>query len=334
MDFSVIIAARNMGRTVGECVLATLSQSVPRNLYEVIVVDDGSTDQTAAIARRCGVRTLSQRSSGLAAARNTGAQAARGDIVVFLDADCVPKLDWLAQMVSPFADSKIVGVKGAYQTNQSGLLPRLIQAEWDDTYRRLQENNAIDLVDGYSAAYRRDAFLAAGGFDPSFAAASDVELSCRLTKAGHRLVFAPKAAVYHYHGNSLTSYVEEAIRSGLWRSLLYARHPETLLSNGDPRPELQAQIPLVGLTLGTLLLGTRWRRCLPLSGLFTLAFASTTVPSALRARSSGDDVALAAPVLQFLRALGLGFGMAVGSVTLLIQRVSQLLFPERGRRLP
>jgi GT2 family glycosyltransferase len=332
MDFSVIIPARNAGRTIGECVLATLSQSVPRNLYEVIVVDDGSEDQTAVIARRCGVRVISQPPLSLAAARNTGARAARGDILVFVDADCVPKLDWLAQMVAPFADRQVAGVKGAYLTNQEGLLPRLIQAEWEDTYRRLQETETIDLVDGYSAAYRRDLFLDAGGFDASFALAADVELSCRLTKAGRKLVFAPKAAVYHYHGNSLGGYFEQAIRHGLWRSLLFARHPEALQSSGDARPELQAQIPLVGLTVGTLLLGTRWPRLLGLSGLLTLAFASTTVPAAMRARQSGDDVALAAPLLQFLRALGLGFGMTVGSVTLLVQRlVNTLTGPRRSR---
>ena len=79
MYCSVIIPARNAGRTIGECLLAVLSQSVPRELYEVLVVDDGSTDQTLAIARKCGARVVPQPALGPAAARNTGARVAKGD---------------------------------------------------------------------------------------------------------------------------------------------------------------------------------------------------------------------------------------------------------------
>jgi len=84
---SVIIPARNAARTIGECLLAVLSQSVPRSLYEIIVVDDGSTDATARIARSHNVRVIPQPPLGVAAARNTGARAARGEILLFVDAD-------------------------------------------------------------------------------------------------------------------------------------------------------------------------------------------------------------------------------------------------------
>lgn len=324
MEFSVVIPARNAGQTIGECILATLSQSVPREHYEIIVIDDGSVDQTAAIARRCGVRVVLQPALGEAAARNAGARAARGDLVVFLNPDCLPKLDWLAQMVAPFADPSIDGVKGAYLTHEEGLLARLIQAEWEDVYRRLQQTESIGLIDGYSAAYRRSTFMAFSGLDPTFAQASDIELSCRMSRAGRRLVFAPKAGVYHAHAASLTDYLERMVRNGLWRALLFARHPAALQSSGEAMPELQAQIPLAGLATTALLLGLRWPKFLPLSGLFSIAFASTTVPSAVRARKNGDDAALAAPGFQLLRAIALGFGLTIGGLTLLTRRLSEV----------
>jgi GT2 family glycosyltransferase len=325
MYFSVIIAARNAGQTIGETILAVLSQSVPRDHYEVLVVDDGSIDQTTAVARKCGARVVVQPPIGLAAARNTGARAARGDLCVFLDPYSIPKLDWLAQMVAPFNDPSVAGVQGAYRTNQAGLFARLVQSELDETYRRLAGQPSLTVIAGMPAAYRRRDFLAAGGFDPSFAAAEDLELSCRLSAGGRRLVFAPKACADHYHHPTLRGYLEQRTREGLWRSLVNARFPGQLGGEDLPSPVLRTQIPLVGLTLGTLVLGTRWPRLWRWSGLCLAAFASTTVPGAWRARDAGGDVALASPGLGLARALAFALGIGTGSLTVFGQALWQRL---------
>ncbi|MGH2457356.1 MAG: glycosyltransferase [Chloroflexota bacterium] len=328
MYYSVVIPARNAGKTIGECVLAALSQSAPKEVYEIVVVDDGSVDGTGAIARSHGVRVIPQPPLGMAAARNTGARAARGEIVVFLDADSVPALDWLAQMVAPFDDPSIVGVKGAFQSHETDLLSRLIQAEHDDRYRRLEPGAAVDFIDGYPAAYRRAAFLAVGGFDPSLAAAEDVELSYRLAKSGKRFTFAPKAKVHHDHGMTFQRYAARKLRYGLWRSLVYARHPGAARSDRSTPAELRTQIPLAGLTVASVVLSSRWQRMLPLAGVFLAAFTSTTMPFAWKARKAGTDAAIASPVLLFVRALALGTGLAIGGTSLagqnLLQRVSAL----------
>lgn len=321
MFCSVVIPARNASRTIGESVLSVLSQSVPRELYEVIVVDDGSTDATGAIARSHGVRVIPQPPLGAAAARNTGARAARGEILLFLDADCVPALDWIGQMLAPFEDPTVVGVKGVYLTHQEALLPRLIQAEYEDKYRRLERYETIDFIDGYSAGYRRAAFMSAGGFDTSLAAAEDIELSYRLAKSGQKLVFAPKARVYHYHGANIRRYASRKLRYGLWRSLVYARHPDKTEGDAHTPPELRVQIPLAGLAVVATLLGLRWGRWRPVAGGLLLAFGATTFPFAWRSRRAGTDVAIAAPGLLFVRALGLGLGLAIGGTSLLGQRL-------------
>ncbi|HVB97287.1 MAG TPA: glycosyltransferase [Chloroflexota bacterium] len=320
---SVIVPARNAARTIGECLLSVLSQSLPRELYEIIVVDDGSTDATVRIARSHNVRVIPQPPLGVAAARNTGARAAKSDILLFVDADCVPALDWIGQMLVPFEDPMVVGAKGAYLTHQEHLLPRLVQVEYEEKYRRLERFDSIDFIDGYSAAYRRSAFLAAGGFDVSLAAAEDVELSYRLSKSGQRLVFAPKAHVFHYHGESLHRYATRKLRYGLWRSLVYARHPDKTQGDSHTPPELRAQIPLAGFAVGAAVLGIRWPKFLGISGVLLALFATTTAPFAWRARRAGIDAAIAAPVLLLVRALGLGVGLTIGSGSLFGQRLVQ-----------
>lgn len=320
---SVIIPARNAAGTIGECILAVLSQTMPRDLYEVIVVDDGSSDRTPGVARQLGARVVPQPPFGAAAARNTGARVARGEILVFVDPDCVPRVDWLAQMVAPFQATDVVAVTGAYETHQEALIPRSIQAQLDDTYRRRGQAGATSIVEGYSAAYRRSVFAALGGFDPALGSADDVELSYRIASCG-RLVFTPKAIVLHRHGPSLGHYIERNLRDGLWRSLVYARHPGRLLVQPGASVVERGQIPLAGLAVASAVAGTRSPGALRVTGLALAAFLVTSVPAAWRSRQAGADVALATPGLAFARSAATSVGLSVGGAAVLAQRVLQL----------
>ena len=98
---SVIVPVYNGAATLGGCLRALAQQTLPRAWYEVIVVDDGSADESAAIAAREGVCVLRQEHAGAAAARNRGACAARADILLFTDADCEPQQDWIEAMLAP-----------------------------------------------------------------------------------------------------------------------------------------------------------------------------------------------------------------------------------------
>jgi len=210
MDYSIIIPAFNAETTIASCLEAVLAQNFPRDQYEVVVVDDGSTDTTSKIIQTFPVLYIHQENKGPAAARNKGAQIATGDIVLFTDADCVPNHNWLEEMVSPFLVSeKISGVKGAYKTAQQSLTARFAQAEFEDRFALLKKSAFIDMVDTYSAAFKREVFCGVGGFDPSFPVANneDTELSYRLVASGHRLVFNPRAFVYHTHPDTLKKYL-------------------------------------------------------------------------------------------------------------------------------
>jgi glycosyltransferase involved in cell wall biosynthesis len=302
--------------------MAVLSQSLPRDSYELIVVDDGSTDQTASIARKRGARVLPRSALGLAAARNAGLQASRSDIVVFLDPDCLPRLDWLAEMIQPFGDPTVVGVQGAYASDQRELMPRLIQSECEETYRNLEAHPTTDVIRGYSAAFRRSVLVGFEGFDPSFTVGDDLELSRRLARNGLRLIFNGRARVYHRHGDSVWRYLERSLRDGLWDSLIRARHSDEADDDTQIPRALRAEVPLAGLTLVSFVLGARWRRILPLAGILAATFTTMVAPSAWRARDSGTDVALTLPGLHFLRSLALGSGMAIGRGAVASNQVS------------
>ena len=317
---SIIIPAYNAAATLAECLGALDRQTIDRASFNVIVVDDGSTDGTAEIARRAGVKVISQPHSNPAVARNRGARAARGPILVFTDADCVAAADWLAEMLAPFTDPRVTGVKGAYRTRQRHLLARFVQAEFEDKYDRLRHSKTIDFVDTYSAAYRRSVFLDNGGFDESFpgSSAEDVEFSFRLATRGYRLVFNPAARTYHYHSTALGSYLHKKFRYGVWRARVYSRYPDKAVRDSRTPRSVPVQIVTAGLTaLSAPLLPSRRARLLPIGA--GLAFLAAALPFAIRAGRRDPLVGLASPGLIFIRSLAQFAGLLTGTAGLIIE---------------
>jgi GT2 family glycosyltransferase len=321
---SVIIPAYNGARTLPVCLQAFQCQTHPPD--EIIVVDDGSIDDTAAVAAGFGVTVLSQPNAGPAAARNRGAQAAEGDILLFTDADCAPAPDWVERMVAPFADPSVAGAKGAYRTRQRGLIARFVQQEYQDRYDRMAGQAQIDFVDTYSAGYRRDIFLEAGGFDTVFLTASveDQEFSFRLAEGGHRLVYVPGAVVYHQHDRTLGEYIRRKYWIGYWKTLVTRRHPAKLVRDSHTPQTLKAQMGLAALG-GALLLGggATGRRVACAGGWLAwglLLLSGHRLYAKILRRDA--RVLTVAPALLFLRAWALGLGFLVGNLRFILwQRV-------------
>ncbi len=163
LRYSVIIPARNARQELAE-ILAALSAGADEPApKEVVVVDDGSIDSTAALARTWGARVVSIPGRGPAAARNAGASAASGDLLVSFDADCVPEQGCIEALLAPFEDPRVVGVRGAYTTNQRALAARFAQLEMEEKQERMAASRETAVVDTACAAYRRRAFLEGGG---------------------------------------------------------------------------------------------------------------------------------------------------------------------------
>jgi lipopolysaccharide/colanic/teichoic acid biosynthesis glycosyltransferase/glycosyltransferase involved in cell wall biosynthesis len=321
---SVVVPAYNAVQTLPLCLAALGAQDFPSTSYEIIVVDDGSIDDTAPIACAAGVQVITQAHAGPAAARNRGAAAARGELVLFTDADCAPVPGWISALVAAFADPLVAGAKGAYLTRQREIVPRFTQLEFLERYDRLAGAEMIDFVDTYSAAYRRDVFLANNGFDTIFPTASveDQELSFRLAEKGYRLVFVPAAQVYHRHNPTLRAYARRKFLIGYWKSLLAQWHPGRIVKDSYTPGTLKLQIVLVGAMLGpaaigtlaSLLNGSFWWPGFAAAAFAALIFLLTTVPFLAKAWRRDRGLTLPAVGLLWIRALALGTGFAVGLI--------------------
>lgn len=322
---SVIVPAYNAEATIDRCLTALAGQSVAPESYEIVVVDDGSRDGTVARVRaHPGVRLLSQSHSGPAAARNLGAQQARGEILLFTDADCAPEADWIEFMAMPLQHTApapegkpVVGVKGAYLNERRQIWARFVQLEYEEKYEHMAHARTVDFIDTYAAGYRRDVFLANGGFDPHFPEASveDQELSFRLARQGYRLAFVPEARVTHWgHAATLTAYWRRKFKIGYWKVALLSRQPGKLLRESHTPQSLRLQIVLLGLA-GLGAVGTAlWH---PLAWAVVIAgllFLLTTIPFAVKAWGRDRAVSLASPFFLLVRALALGAGFAAGLV--------------------
>lgn len=319
-EISVIIPAFNASATLGECLGALARQAGPHPDFEVIVVDDGSTDDTAAIALDAGVRVERIAHAGRAAARNHGAQVARGSILLFTDADCEPRSDWVARLSEPFQDSTVAGARGVYLTRQRSLVARFVQQEYEDKYRRLEPLQSIDFVDTYSAAYRRDVFLAHGGFDASLRFDEDQEFSFRLSNQGLRLVFAPEAAVYHNHTVSLGAYLRKKLGIGFWKAAVVLTHPNKLARDSHTPLSQRGQLLLLYAALALAVPAAFGALSFWFPVGAVLALTATTLPFAWRAARKDRPVAWVSPVLLWGRTLALGLGFAAGLLRFLPAR--------------
>ena len=323
MRASVVIPARNAGRTLGACLDALARQEVPGPSAELIVVDDRSTDDTAAIAARYGATVLVGLGTGPAAARNLGARMAAGDLLAFIDSDTVPRADWLREITAPFDDPAVAAVKGRYFTAQRGIIARFTQLEFEWKYRRLERATRVDFVDTGNAAYRRDAFMAAGGFDEDFrswglaggkriSSSEDVELAFRLASLGRRLLFNPRAAVYHEHEDDPLAFFVKKARGAYTRMLVYRRYPEKTKGDSYTPPLMAFQIALSGAvaavaTLRVLGIGASGKPLLVAGAVF----CASSWPVIRQAAVLDPTLAPAIPALVFWRAFAQGIGMAL-----------------------
>lgn len=318
---SVVIPAHNGAETLDVCLEALESQTLARHQYEVIVVDDGSTDATAEIARRHESVLLSQPHKGAAAARNLGARHARGAILLFTDADCVPSPDWIEAMSAPFSRDEIVGVGGVIRTHQRGLVPRFIQLEFDDRFERLARYPSVDFICTATGGFRRDVFLESGGFREDLLGAEDAELSFRLASAGHKMVFVPQAIVYHSHPESLLEYGRRKCTYAYWRLMVYLRHPRKVIVDSRTPQTQKVQIGLLFL-LAVAALGTIfWRGMIWLGGGLLALFLLTALPFWWRSVRRDMVVGAFLPLLLLVGTASVAAGLAAGVVCYGIQRI-------------
>jgi GT2 family glycosyltransferase len=233
--FSVIVCTRNGGRRIAACLRAVLAQRGAE--YEVIVVDDGSTDDTAAVVAQGfpSVRLERTGARGLGEARNRGAELATGEVLAFTDDDCEPDVAWLAGLARVFRSGCFAAVGGPNLAPVSRTWREAVVAAAEGAPSQvLIDDREADHLPGCNLAVVREAFHAVGGFDPDFhTAGDDVDFCWRLRAAGYRLGFSPLAFVWHHRRGDLRGFVRQQIGYGRAERVLIRKHPARFSDAGD-----------------------------------------------------------------------------------------------------
>jgi O-antigen biosynthesis protein len=223
---SVVVAAYNAASTLAACLDSLKRLNYPD--YEVIVADDGSTDQTAHIAAEAGVRVLALAHRGLGAARNAGIAAASGRIVAFIDADAEAEGDWLYHLADALmrSDAPAAGGQNFPPVNHSAIVAAIAAAPGEPREVRLGADR-LEQVCGCNMAIDKSKFASAEAFDPAFeTAGDDVDFSWNLLDSGERLAYAPAAIVTHRRRPTIGAYLRQQAGYGRAEGLLFRKYPE------------------------------------------------------------------------------------------------------------
>ncbi|MEP6936595.1 MAG: glycosyltransferase [Chthoniobacterales bacterium] len=222
---SIIVCSYNGAKTLTACLHSLGMLNYPR--YEIILVDDGSTDATCEIAARFPeVRYIHQKNQGLSHARNTGAAAARGEVLAYTDSDCMADPDWLYYLIRTLLSGRYAGVGGpnASPPAQNWVQACVAAAPGGPSHVLLTDTVA-EHIPGCNMAWYRWAFETVGGFDVAYRkAGDDVDFCWRIQQAGHEVAFNPTAIVWHHRRFTVGAFRQQQEGYGEAESMLRFKH--------------------------------------------------------------------------------------------------------------
>ena len=316
MDISVIVSARNEGKTIQRCITSVLEQSHP--VERVIVVDDGSSDDTIDVLScfeddpRVVVIVLPQ-NVGVPGARNIGVQQAASEIIAFLDADAYATAGWLGELVSPFDDVGVVCTGGPDLAPENDK-PFALAVDYSLRSLigsgRLRRDNAFApyAPAGCNMAVRRSDFVALGGFDEHLnQRGEEKEFLQRLRRGGGRVVFCAQALIWHHRRVSVRQFWRQNLYSGKARTDILRRAPDAFAwpHMGPAAIVLALLAGLLGWVLGH---GT------PMLLIPALYFGVLLVDAGLAwAKTRSLAIALRVPLTSAMVHIGYGLGLFWGA---------------------
>jgi O-antigen biosynthesis protein len=229
---SVVVCTRNGARTLRDCLEGLKRLEYPN--FEVIVVNDGSTDATAQIVEDSGYQLVTTDPLGLGSARNTGMRGASGEILAYIDDDAWPDPHWLTYVVHMFQRTSHAAIGGPNLAPPlDGFVANCVaNAPGAPTHVLLSDNEA-EHIPGCNMAIRKERLEQIGGFDPQFhAAGDDVDVCWRLHERGLTIGFHPGAMVWHHRRKSLGAYWKQQRGYGVAEALLELKWPEKYNASG------------------------------------------------------------------------------------------------------
>jgi glycosyltransferase involved in cell wall biosynthesis len=318
---TVILPLRNEARRLRACLAAVLAQDYPPDRLEVLAVEGGSTDATPAIIDELAraddrLRRLANPAGIVPSAMNIGLAAARGAVIVRVDGHTLIAPDYVRQCVAALARTGAVNVGGPMRPAGEGYWGRAVALATCSPFgigngafhHAGREDDAVDTV--YLGAFRREALLAAGGYDEELVRNQDDELNYRLRAAGGRIALTPAIRSTYFNRGTLRALWRQYWQYGYWKVRVVQKHPASL----QPRHAAPPLFALAVVVSALLRLGAGPGRHL------WLAVAGPWLAGALlaairAARAAGDWRLLPAlPVVFGTLHLGYGLGALWGLV--------------------
>jgi mycofactocin system glycosyltransferase len=229
---SIIIPVKDRPSDLRHCLESLAALDYPKERLEIIVVDDGSSDNTPQVALELGARLLHSGAigGGPAAARNRGAQAASGEILAFIDSDCIASPQWLRELLPAFSAPPVAAVGGWVDGMHSSVPLDRYEAVMSSLNlgRRAMSGGAggdTFYLPSCNLLLRRDAFVRAGGFRAELQVGEDVDLTWRLRDAGRSIVYLPQGSVCHAHRSRLWPFMKRRFDYGTSEGMLQQLHP-------------------------------------------------------------------------------------------------------------
>lgn len=259
---SVIIPAYNAEKTLRQCLDSVLGQTYKN--YEVIVVDNNSTDKTKDIikefqSKNKEVRYLFEATRARGAARNTAEKAADGDIILMTDSDCIVPKGWIEGMIKPIISEGYDAAQGFEENISDDFWSRYRQIKSLEKFERVDENNIIGKIDTKNFAIKREILKNLGFTERKYLSGNDTALSIKLAKNNLKVKFLTGIKVKHFHPNSLKEVFRKQIYRARWTTIITRDNIDFLKNTNFLRETNQTMWTLIkffpGLIKTTLLRG-------------------------------------------------------------------------------
>lgn len=240
MKISVVIPVKNNADLLFKLIKNLLSQTLKP--HEIIVVDDGSTNGSPEIAKECGAKVLfTNGSKGPNFARSLGVRNSVGDIIAFIDSDCVPSKDWIESLVKDFQEHPEVSIVAGttVAANPDNFLARFLDCslltptpKYKDYLLLKGDFNIGTIVATCNMAILKHVFEKVGLFDPEYKhyGSDDMDFVYRALRKGFIVLCSPRPLVRHYHRTTLSKVVKRYFQYGQGFAIFLKKHPRSTFS--------------------------------------------------------------------------------------------------------
>jgi mycofactocin system glycosyltransferase len=227
---SIVVPVYNRAHDIDACLESLLSLNYPESKREIIIVDDASWDNTAAVVKQYNVRLIIQPENlGQSAARNAGVKVSKGDIIAFIDSDCIADPNWLTELVTYFHDPRLVLI--------GGYVDSVFSESHLDRYEKVcsplnmgskpilgKDKHTIFYVPTCNMLVKKEIYTQAGGLDEKLRVGEDVDLCWKLMSKGYRLMYVPKGRIKHKHRNHFYQCFRRRFHYGTSEAVLYDKY--------------------------------------------------------------------------------------------------------------